>query len=74
MRQVIYTPRILDSSACKFICGDQVNAWFHVFGSAYEEFENGPGNYTTAIIELEDGTVVEALPTEIQFRKEEGNG
>lgn len=28
---------------------------FHGFGVYYEEFENGPGNFTTAIIEDKDG-------------------
>lgn len=30
---------------------------FHQFGVDYEEFETGPGNYSTAIVELENGTV-----------------
>jgi hypothetical protein len=32
-------------------------ATFHTFGVEYEEFETGPGNYSTAIIEKDDGTV-----------------
>lgn len=35
----------------------QKQATFHQFGVNYEEFEGGPGNYTTAIIEHEDGKV-----------------
>lgn len=30
---------------------------FHGWGSDYEEFETGAGNYSTAIIEMEDGTI-----------------
>lgn len=30
---------------------------FHAWGVAYEEFEDGPGNYSTAIVEMPDGTV-----------------
>lgn len=30
---------------------------FHAWGVAYEEFENGPGNYSVAIVEFPDGTV-----------------
>lgn len=30
---------------------------FHQFGYDYEEFEAGPGNFSTAIIELPDGTI-----------------
>ena len=30
---------------------------FHQWGCDYEEFEEGPGNYSTAIVELADGTI-----------------
>ncbi len=30
---------------------------FHQFGSDYEEFETGPGNFTTAVVEMSDGSV-----------------
>jgi hypothetical protein len=30
---------------------------FHTWGSDYEEFESGPGNYTTAVIERADGKI-----------------
>ena len=30
---------------------------FHKFGTDYEEFESGPGNYSTAIVEMPDGSV-----------------
>lgn len=30
---------------------------FHEFGVDYEEFENGPGSYSTAIIETPDGSI-----------------
>lgn len=41
--------------------------YFHQWGSDYEEFETGPGNFTTAIIELPDGKVVIARASDIQF-------
>lgn len=44
-----------------------VEGLFHGWGHNYEEFESGPGNYTTAIIELDDGRVVEAAPNTVQF-------
>ena len=48
-------------------------AIFHQFGCDYEEFESGPGNYSTAIVELEDGTV-ENVPVEmIKFVKNDQN-
>ena len=37
------------------------------FGIDYEEFESGPGQYTTAIVELEDGHVITTPPKFIQF-------
>jgi len=40
---------------------------FHAFGVAYEEFDNGPGNYSTAIIELSDGTVITPSADLIKF-------
>lgn len=30
---------------------------FHQFGCDYEVFEAAPGNYSTAIVEMSDGTV-----------------
>ncbi len=34
------------------------NGLFHGFGVDYLEFESGPGNYSTAIVEMPDGTVM----------------
>ncbi len=33
------------------------NGIFHQFGVDYEEFESGPGNYSTAIVEMPDGSI-----------------
>jgi len=43
-------------------------AIFHQFGVDYEEFETGPGNYSTAIIELPDGTVKNIPVENIEFK------
>jgi len=43
------------------------NASFHQWGNGYEEFDEGPGNYTVAIVELPDGRVITPLPENIQF-------
>jgi hypothetical protein len=44
-------------------------ATFHAFGCDYEEFEEGPGNFSTAIIERKDGAI-ENVPVEmIKFIK-----
>jgi len=40
------------------------NGAFHQFGCYYEEFENGPGNYSTAIVEMQDGSV-KNIPVEL---------
>lgn len=40
---------------------------FHQWGNSFEEFENGPGNYSIAIIELPNGEVIEVLPSKIKF-------
>ena len=40
---------------------------FHCWGSAYEEFHAGPGNYTIAIIELPGGRIVTTLPENVKF-------
>ena len=45
----------------------QGTALFHEFGVDYEEFESGHGNYSTAIIELPDGTIKNVYVTCIQF-------
>ena len=40
---------------------------FHQWGMGFEEFENGPGNFTTAIVEHPDGRIEEMEPSDIQF-------
>lgn len=40
---------------------------FRQFGVNYEEFDNGPGNYTTAIVEMPDGTVKNIPVENIEF-------
>jgi len=40
------------------------NGTFHQFGCDYEEFETGPGNYSTAIVEMPDGSVAN-VPVEL---------
>ncbi len=44
---------------------------FHQWGSNFEEFENGAGNYSTAIVELPDGTVVMPVADDICFLESE---
>jgi hypothetical protein len=42
---------------------------FHGWHSRYEEFENGPGNYTVGLVELDNGSIVEVLPDTVRFIK-----
>jgi len=48
---------------------EQGEAYFHQWGSNYEEFESGAGNYTTAIIELDDGQIKNIPAEHIRFIK-----
>ena len=40
------------------------HGYFHEFGVDYEEFETGAGNYSTAIVEMPDGSV-KNVPVEL---------
>lgn len=40
---------------------------FHQFGINYEELEGGPGSFTTAIVEMPDGTVENIPVKNIKF-------
>ena len=42
-------------------------AIFHCFGVNYEEFENGPGNFSSAIVEWPDGTVSNIPVEQVRF-------
>lgn len=54
--------KVKGQSHCEKVCVG--NGIFHQFGSDYEEFESGPGNYSTAIIEMPDGSV-KNVPAEL---------
>lgn len=42
-------------------------AVFHQFGCNYEEFKEGPGNFSTAIVEYDDGSVDNVPVEHIRF-------
>jgi hypothetical protein len=46
---------------------DKGEADFHQFGCDFEEFEGGPGNYTTAIVEWPDGSMANVPVGFIRF-------
>lgn len=45
-----------------------VTGKFHQWGSSYEEFEGGPGNFTIAIVEMPDGSIITPQPEDIVFQ------
>ena len=47
---------------------------YHCWGNNYEEFDGGPGVFTTAIIELEDGRIVSCPAETVQFLDREAPG
>ena len=51
----------------RYVLEPQGEAVFHQFGVGYEEFESGPGNFTTAIVGWPDGRVESAPVEHIKF-------
>jgi hypothetical protein len=46
---------------------EKEEAYFHAFGVDYDEFESGPGNFSTAIVEWSDGKVESVFVNHIRF-------
>lgn len=47
---------------------EDVPGKFHQWAAAFEDYgEQGPGNYTVALVEELNGNIVEVHPTHIQF-------
>lgn len=46
---------------------EKIQGRFHCWGVNYEEFETGPGNFSTAIIELDNGKIVNCSAETVQF-------
>lgn len=44
-----------------------VEGLFHQWASDFMEFETGPGNYTVALIELDDGRIVKGVADTVVF-------
>lgn len=63
MRKVIYNRYEKREGETAYSLVAVGEAKFHQFGVNYEEFESGAGNFSTAIIELDDGTI-ENVPVE----------
>lgn len=64
MREVIYYKNQWIKESNRHEKVEVGKAKFHQFGVGFEESENGPGNYSTAIIETEEGSVLN-IPVEM---------
>ena len=75
MRRIIVKPRHMEWSKedNRYINAFEqpFEAWFHQWGSEFQEFESGPGNYSVAIIELDSGEVKTVVPEWVTFKVEE---
>lgn len=70
--QVRSTKEQRDATGCGMWLPKTFEGLFHEWGVNYEEFETGPGNFTVAIVELEDGTVDTFPAHQIKFIDKEG--
>jgi len=60
-----------DEKGKVFSVNDKIVVWeglFHQWAADYEDFESGPGNHTSAIVEKEDGSIHLIYPTFIKFK------
>jgi hypothetical protein len=71
-----YETKILKDTTTVKIPSPGTNCWesdfihegvFHQWANAYEEADFGFGNYTVALVELQDGTIESVLPSNIKF-------
>jgi len=65
MRKVMVSDKLHRDGVWKMI--ERGEAIFHQFGCEYEEFQDGPGNYSVAIVEFADGSVETVMPSCIRF-------
>lgn len=64
MRKCEFEIYELDGSA---MIWKKYQGMFHQWAPQCEEFTEGPGNFTVALIELDDGTIKEAGPDKVKF-------
>lgn len=67
LRKVKVTAREYQPASKSWGLVDKGCGLFHGFGVSYEEFEEGPGNYSTAIVEMPNGTIVNAAVEFVTF-------
>lgn len=67
-RKVLVTKKVWSQGYSKPPIIEEVGIGkFHCWGCAYEEFEGLPGNYSIAIVEMPDGSVLTPVPENIKF-------
>jgi hypothetical protein len=71
-----WIPRVDEKTSFGSKAKDGTNCWetefinegiFHQWANAYEESSAGFGNYTVALVEIQDGTIVEVIPSKLKF-------
>lgn len=68
MRKVLVSKTKWQSGVGHIADGEPYEAKFHAWGCNFEEFENGTGNYSVAIVELADGSIESiSIPEWIKF-------
>lgn len=67
MRDVIFFEMRRNAETKRYEKVEAGKAKFHQFGVGYEEFESGPGNFSTAIIEKEDGSIENIFVEMVRF-------
>jgi hypothetical protein len=71
MRKVIvsqFVARDIPNSVRKeYVLEPKGEALFHQFGVCYEEFDGGPGNYSTVIVEWPDGQLENVSVDRVKF-------
>jgi hypothetical protein len=67
MRSVMTMAATYDGRGARTGLEDATEGKFHDWGVEFEEFENGPGNYTVAIVEMPDGSIQTLVPWLIRF-------
>lgn len=67
MRKVRILKREYNPALRKYVQATEAEGEFHQFGSSFAEYENGAVQFSTAIVELPDGTIRNVDADMIQF-------
>lgn len=67
MKAVIVSERLNTPGTREWVTVEKGEAIFHGFGSDYEEFETGAGNYSAAIVEWPNGQIELVRADRVRF-------